>query len=260
VGDGPNGTGQPGWLRDYLQAQAGSSHAAVVKLEPFVAWLDGTAPASADPPALMELYAFWLKEMGPHRSRVALEAVCELYAFLGEQGVDGARQRWAIADDFLRNRIPAPGEPPPPVPKPKIGWRGGIADVLASVGMMSIGVLLVVWGWLSSSPTTIIAGMGYGPVMPLVAGMALGAFFLLFGYVAALLAVRRLGPVPPRTNLIVMVGLALVSLAFCVTGMSGAFEVLGEGSLAYALPFLAFAVAGTFGMVTIAIAVFEREK
>jgi hypothetical protein len=126
--------------------------------------------------------------------------------------------------------------------------------------MMLIGVVLVGWGWLSSRPATIIAGMGFGPVMPLVAGMALGAFFLLFGYVAALLAVRRLGPVPPRTSLTVMIGLGLVSLAFCITGVSGALEVLGQGSLAFALPFLAFAVAGTFGMVTIAIAVFERPK
>jgi hypothetical protein len=120
---------------------------------------------------------------------------------------------------------------------------------------MLLAVVFVMGGWAMSSPATIVAGGGFAPVLPLVGGMALGAPILLWGFAFLLQAARGLGTVPLRVGAIVLSGIAVVSLVFCVVGAAGALEILGMGSLVYALPFIVVLVAGLFGAATVAQAV-----
>lgn len=213
----------PAWLREYLLAQTGPTHTIVLKLEPFVAWLGAAEPASVAPVALLDLFAFWTQELGAARSRIVLEAVRDLYAWLRESGVAGAGQLLGITDDYLRHpRAVAKSGAGPAKGFRGFRLRGGLADVFAACGVMLISVVLVAGGWLMSRPATIVGGSGYGPALPLVLSMALGAPFLFGGYVLLLQSARRLGTMSLRTGLWVMGGVGLLSLVFCIAGIAGA--------------------------------------
>jgi hypothetical protein len=248
-------SGRPAWLREYLLAQPGSTHALTVRLEPFVAWLGADEPASVSPAALIDLYGFWASELGPARTRTVLEAVADVYSWLRTNEVPGAAHLLGLTDDYLKHRLPRADEPEVAAPKRKIRLRGGLADVFAACGMMLLAVVLVMGGWALSSPATIVAGGGFAPVLPLVGGMAVGGLILVWGFVFLLRAARGLGTVPMKTGAAVLSGIALFSLAFCVVGAAGALEMMGMGSLVYALPFIVVLIAGLFGAATVAQAV-----
>jgi hypothetical protein len=241
----------PAWLREYLVTRTGPTHAMTVKLEPFVAWLGTREPASVTSAELADLFKFWMTALGAARTRATLEVMRDLFEWLRTQGVGEAGPLWGVTEDFVSSWLPAL-ESAAPEPRAKRRFRGGIADVFASCGVMLISVVLVLGGWIMSKPASPVAGAGgFGPVMPLVAGAALGAPLLLGGYVLLLLSARRLGGVPARVGWTVLGLVGTLSLAFCLVGTAGAVRVLGMGSLVYALPFIAFAVAGAFGAVSV---------